>query len=270
MKLKGLLFSTVLLLSGCSMIENDSIESENNQIKDETEMEEKKLAEEPTQIEEPKEKSEEEKMIAKLPKTASVEDWNLILVGPWNELPKDFNPELVEVNNEQRIDARIEQAWNDWYQAALEAGHRLFFASGYRPVELQEANFNNKVQQNLNEGMSEEEAIDKAKEYLTEPGFSEHHTGLALDIVDEEWIVEGNGLDPEYDTQASQQWLTDTMADYGFILRYPKNKEEITGILYESWHFRYVGQENAQFIVENDLALEEYLELLALREEMEE
>src|SRR5699024_7134377 len=143
MKLKGLLFSTVLLLSGCSMIENDSIESENNQIKDETEMEEKELAEEP------KEKSEEEKMIEKLPKTASVEDWNLILVGPWNELPKDFNPELVEVNNEQRIDARIEQAWNDWYQAALEAGHRLFFASGYRPVELQEANFNNKVQQNL-------------------------------------------------------------------------------------------------------------------------
>ena len=88
-----------------------------------------------------------------------------------------------------------------------------------------------------------------------------------MDIVDEEWIVAGNGLMPEYDTQESQQWMVDTMADFGFILRYPESKEDVTGIQYESWHFRYVGEENAQFIIEHDLVLEEYIELLQLREE---
>jgi hypothetical protein len=69
-------------------------------------------------------------MLEELPETASLDDWNLILVGPWNELPEEFNPELVEVDNQQRIDARIEEAWNNWYQAALEAGHRFIFCIG--------------------------------------------------------------------------------------------------------------------------------------------
>jgi len=171
------------------------------------------------------------------------------------------------VDNEQRIDERIVDAWNSWKEAALEAGHRLFLASGHRTVERQSSNFDQQVNEYLNEGLSEEEAVERAKEYLTEPGHSEHHTGLALDIVDEEWIMEGHGLIPEYDTQDSQQWLVDTMTDYGFILRYPKGKEETTGIEYESWHFRYVGEENAKFMAENDLTLEEYVELLQLRDE---
>lgn len=263
MKFKSLLLSSVLLLSACSVINNQSSEQEPENIDEQVETE-------PEEEEQSEELSFEEKMVEELPETASLDDWNLILVGPWNELPEEFNPELIEVDNQQRIDARIEEAWNNWYQAALEAGHRLFFASGYRSIELQETNFNQTVQENLNAGMSEEEAIESAKEYLTEPGYSEHHTGLALDIVDEEWIVAGKGLIPEYEIQSSQQWLVDTMADYGFILRYPEGKEEITGILYEPWHFRYVGIENAQFIVEHELALEEYLDLLALRDEMNE
>lgn len=263
MKFKSLLLSSILLLSACSVIDNQSSEQEPENIDEQVETE-------PEEEEQSEELSFEEKMLEELPETASLDDWNLILVGPWNELPEEFNPELVEVDNQQRIDARIEEAWNNWYQAALEAGHRLFFASGYRSIELQETNFNQTVQENLNAGMSEEEAIESAKEYLTEPGYSEHHTGLALDIVDEEWIVAGKGLIPEYETQASQQWLVDTMTDYGFILRYPEGKEEITGILYEPWHFRYVGLENAQFMVEHELALEEYLDLLALRDEMNE
>src|SRR5699024_3911571 len=250
MKFKSLLFSSVLLLSACSVIEDQPLEQETENVEEQTE----------TEAEEQEEVSWEEQMVEKLPETASLDDWNLVLVGPWNELSKDFKPELVEVNNQQEIDARIESAWDAWYQAAVEAGHRLFFASGYRSIELQEINFDSTVQQNINAGMSEEEAIEKAKEYLTVPGHSEYHTGLALDIVDEEWIVEGNGLDPEYETQASQQWLVDTMTDFGFILRYPENKEEVTGILYEPWHFRYVGKENAKFIVDHELALEEYID----------
>lgn len=217
---------------------------------------------------EPIELSEEEILAQKLPATAKIEDWNLLLVNPWQALPEDFKLNLVTVNNDQQIDTRIMEDWDSWYNAALDAGHRLFFASGYRSVDRQRTNFNNTYEGYLNEGYSEDEAFGKTKEYLTEPGHSEHHTGLALDLIDEEWVNAGRRLEPDYDTQASQQWLVSTMSDYGFILRYPKGKEDITGIQYESWHFRYVGQDHARFMKEHNLVLEEYIELIRLRDEM--
>lgn len=247
------------LLSACSgvdtPVENESIE------------EQEQVENPQDQDEEVEELSVEEKMIQSLPEEANLEDWNLVLVNPWEALPEGFELDLVEVDNDQRIAQMVEPAWNRWKEAALDAGHRLFLVSGHRTIERQENNFNNQFQEYLNEGLTEEEARERTMEYLTEPGHSEHHTGLALDIVDEEWIVAGNGLTPEYDTQESQQWMVDTMADFGFILRYPESKEDVTGIQYESWHFRYVGEENAQFIIEHDLVLEEYIELLQLREE---
>lgn len=210
----------------------------------------------------------QEKLALELPANADLEDWNLILVNPWEALPSEFDPNLVVVMNEQQIDSRIKQAWEDWYKAALDAGHQLFFASGHRTVERQSSNFNRTYNNYLSEGYSKEEALLKTKEYLTEPGHSEHHTGLALDLLDQQWVASGRTLEPDYDTQASQQWLVDTMSDYGFILRYPKGKEEITGIQYESWHFRYVGVEHAHFMELHDLVLEEYIELVKLRDEM--
>lgn len=257
-----ILFSVSLaLLFGCS----NNNESQNETIGNESE----EVTNSGNSADESRELTQEEKLVEELPEASNLEDWNLILVGPQYALPDAFEPRLVEVDNEQFVDERIEEAWYSWKEAALQAGHRLFFASGYRSIEHQRANFNNTYENYLNEGYSEAEALDRTKDYLTEPGHSEHHTGLALDIVDEEWIVAGNGLIPEYDTQASQQWMMDTMADYGFILRYPAKKEDITDIQYESWHFRYVGEENAQYIVANDLVLEEYIELLELREELQ-
>lgn len=241
-----LLFITTFLIS-CSTGESPNIE-------------ENEIAEESSQMQE--KLSNEEILLSELPEVASHEDWNLILVNPFQALPDNFEIELAEVDNEQRIDSRIVDAWMSWKEAALQEGHRLFFASGYRDVTRQENNFNRSIQEYMDEGMTEEEAIEKSKEYLTEPGHSEHHTGLALDIVDEEWIVSGQGLEPEYENEASQKWLVSTMSDYGFILRYPDGKEESTGINYEPWHFRYVGVENAKFIEENNLTLEEYIELL--------
>ena len=203
----------------------------------------------------------QEKLALELPANADLEDWNLILVNPWEALPSEFDPNLVVAMNEQQIDSRIIQAWEEWYKAALDAGHQLFFASGHRTVERQSSNFNRTYNNYLSEGYSEEEALLKTKEYLTEPGHSEHHTGLAFDLLDQQWVASGRTLEPDYDSQASQQWLVDTMSDYGFILRYPKGKEEITGIQYESWHFRYVGVEHAHFMELHDLVLEEYIEL---------
>lgn len=210
----------------------------------------------------------QEKLALELPANANLDDWNLILVNPWEALPSEFDPNLVVVMNEQQIDSRIIQAWEEWYKAALDAGHQLFFASGHRTVERQSSNFNRTYNNYLSEGYSEEEALLKTKEYLTEPGHSEHHTGLAFDLLDQQWVASGRTLEPDYDSQASQQWLVDTMSDYGFILRYPKGKEEITGIQYESWHFRYVGEEHARFMELHDLVLEEYIELIKLRDEM--
>lgn len=234
-------------LMSCTKVEDQEIEV-NEQVEENSPIEE--------------ELSSEEILLSRLPEDASQEDWNLILVNPFQALPDDFDIELVEVDNEQRIDSRIVEAWTNWKEAALQEGHRLFFASGHRDVSRQASNFNRTTQEYMDEGLTEEEAIEKSKEYLTEPGHSEHHTGLALDIVDEEWIVSGQGLEPEYDEEDSQKWLVSSMSDFGFILRYPKGKEKITGINYESWHFRYVGIENAKYIEENDLTLEEYVELL--------
>lgn len=259
MRLTTLLITSLFLLGACSETGSQLEESPADEVEEEQV--------ENQQDEEVEEPSEEEKMVQSLPESAELEDWNLVLVNPWEALPEDFEPQLVQTDNDQQIDQRIEAAWNNWKEAALDAGHRLFLASGHRTVERQKNNFDNQLQAYLNEGLPEEEARERTMEYLTEPGHSEHHTGLALDIVDEEWIIAGNGLEPEYDTQESQQWLVDTMADFGFVLRYPEGKEEVTGIQYESWHFRYVGEENAQFMVEHQLTLEEYIELLQLREE---
>lgn len=212
------------------------------------------------------EEQERQELIDQLPEEADTDDWNLILVNNWLPLPEDFDVELAEVDNEQLIDERIVDAWNEWKQAAEEAGHNLFFASGYRSVERQTNNYNNRIQSYIQEGYSEEEAVQLTEEYIAIPNHSEHHTGLALDIVDQEWIADGQGLVPEYDTQESQQWLVETMQNYGFVLRFPEGKEELTDINYESWHFRYVGPENAAFMVEYDLVLEEYYELLEERQ----
>lgn len=277
---------TALMLAGCTRIEQWMGEEEQTTIHMELTEEQLELfdpnehedfngtieitvvEEEPMEEEEIEEPVDEEHqaLLDSLPEEASTEDWNLILVNHWNALPDDFEVELEEVDNEQLIDERIVDAWNEWKQAAQEDGHRLFFASGYRSVERQTTNYESRIARYVEEGYSEEEATELTEEYIAIPGYSEHHTGLALDIVDQEWIAEGNGLVPEYDTQESQQWLVETMADHGFILRYPEGKEEITDINYESWHFRYVGVENAQFIEEHGLVLEEYVELLEERE----
>lgn len=246
-----LLFMTTFLMS-CGTGANQQIEA--NETVEENSSSEEVL-------------SKEEQLLKELPEGVSSEDWNLLLVNPVQALPDDFEVDLVEVDNEQKIDSRLVEAWTSWKEAALQDGHRLFFASGHREVSRQESNFNRTVQEYMDEGMTEAAAIEKAKEYLTEPGHSEHHTGLALDIVDEEWIVSGKGLEPEYEGEESQKWLVSTMADYGFILRYPEGKEEVTGINYEPWHFRYVGVDNAKFIEKNNLTLEEYVELLIMAEQ---
>ena len=143
--------------------------------------------------------------------------------------------------------------------AAKEAGFNMVLVSSYRSYDLQKQVYNQSISDNQSQGMSYDDAVAETKKYVAFPGSSEHQTALAIDIVDDEWLATGKGLIPEYDQTASQKWLVQTMKDYGFILRFPKHKEDLTKISYESWHFRYVGKENAAYIIDHDLSLEEYI-----------
>ena len=142
-------------------------------------------------------------------------------------------------------------------QAGREAGLDLVVTSGWRSGAYQEQLFEDKVGRVMAEtGLGRAEAEELAAAEVARPGTSEHQLGLAVDII--------SNAHPELDESWAQteeaEWLKENCADYGFILRYPPDKSGITGIVWEPWHFRYVGEEAAQYIMENGLCLEEYLE----------
>lgn len=199
---------------------------------------------------------------------AQTSDWELLLVNKDHPLSKDYEASITfeEVDGEP-MDARIVDAYNEMKTAAKAAGYDLYLGSAYRSIEHQQYNYDWNVDFYMEEGLSEAEAKAKTEELIAVPGYSEHHTGLALDILDAEWFqTHDDPYQADYDTQESQHWLVKHAPDYGFILRYPKGKEKETGINYESWHFRYVGIENAKYITEHQLTLEEYLKQLAGQE----
>ncbi|EOL43898.1 hypothetical protein RV11_GL001087 [Enterococcus phoeniculicola] len=211
----------------------------------------------------PKEKSTTKK--ERLPES-NVDDWNLVLVGPKNKIKTEIQEDqLTSLSNGFEVDKRIAKDYEALAEAAKKAGHPLVMISAFRSVSYQEEVFSEGVSQNMSKlGVSEEEATKEAKKTMTEPGYSEHHTGLALDVVDEEWNTNyvGSVLDARFGNEAGAKWLADNAAKYGFIIRYPKNQEKITAITYEPWHIRYVGPENAEYIHEHEITLEEYLDLL--------
>ena len=133
-------------------------------------------------------------------------------------------------------------------------GLRFVVCSSYRSTELQHKLFEEDLTARMNKGMSYEEAYAATAAYTMPPGHSEHCTGLAMDIVS----YYHQQLDTAQENTAETRWLQAHCWEYGFILRYPADKTNITGIAYESWHYRYVGKEVAKYITENNLTLEEY------------
>ena len=184
-----------------------------------------------------------------------IPDWNLTLVNPWNPLSEDYTISLTQLKNGQAVDARCYPALQDMMDACRGAGLEPLICSSYRTQEKQERLFENKVSQFLAKGLSKESARTEAAKVVALPGTSEHQLGLAVDIVDAGYQLLDDG---QADTPV-QQWLMEHCWEYGFILRYPKEKEALTGIIYEPWHYRYVGKEHAQTIYDSGLCLEEYL-----------
>lgn len=146
----------------------------------------------------------------------------------------------------------------DLLAAAGEEGYQYWIASAYRSKERQQELVDEDVARYMAQGMSRQEALAKTYEQTMPAGKSEHETGLALDIL----CSENLNMDETQAEEPGNKWLVEHAHEYGFVLRYPADKEEITGIFYEPWHFRYVGKEVAVFLRENELTLEEFWEIL--------
>lgn len=178
-----------------------------------------------------------------------------MLVNKWNLLPESRNPSLTQLKNGHAIDERAYPDLQDMMDDCRAAGRNPLICSSYRTMDKQKKLYRNKVDEYLAQGYSQESAESAAGEPVAVPGTSEHQLSLALDIVD----VVNQVLDERQENTEVQKWLMKNSWKYGFILRYPTDKSDITGISYEPWHYRYVGKEPAKEIYETGICLEEYL-----------
>jgi len=184
------------------------------------------------------------------------EEYYLLLANAENPLPQDWSIQTEEVQNGYEMDKRAAPAMREMIQAAKEDGVELMLCSAYRSIEKQQQLFDRSQQAYMAQGMSEEEAYAKTATETAIPGTSEHQTGLAADIVTPTYQM----LDAGFADTPAGQWLSEHATEYGFVLRYPQDKQEVTGIIYESWHYRFVGKTHAKLMKESGLCLEEYLQ----------
>lgn len=183
--------------------------------------------------------------------------WNLLVVSLTREIPEGYSPEVVEVvNSGHDLDKRVAPYYEEMYYAAKKEGIILTPFSGNRSYERQRINYNNLTETYMAQyGLDRAEAQKKAATVILPPGTSEHNIGLAMDICN---VYDSFADSDEY------AWLMENAYKYGFILRYPKGKEDVTGIVFEPWHWRYVGVEYAKKIRDSGLCLEEYLDSVGI------
>lgn len=180
------------------------------------------------------------------------DDWRLVLVNYDHELPDTFETQIVHEYNVD-MDSRIVEPYRQMHDAALKDNIKLWLSSGYRNDDRQQRLYEEEVEAYYRTGISYEEAVSKASKSVAPPGTSEHITGLAVDL---------NGVLENFGGTKESEWLLAHAQDYGFVLRYPEDKQDITRIKYEAWHYRYVGVENAKKMKELNMCLEEYVDYL--------
>lgn len=180
----------------------------------------------------------------------------LLLVNPWNTVPEDLSVRLAGTERDYQVDVRCAAALEQMLADCREAGGSPYICSAYRTQDYQQMLFDNKVQRVLAMGIyTYEQALAVSAMSVAVPGTSEHQLGLAVDII-HEWYP---NLDQWQQYTDTQVWLMGNSWRYGFILRYPNGSSDITGIIFEPWHYRYVGCETAKEIYEQGITLEEYL-----------
>lgn len=194
-------------------------------------------------------------------------DWTLILVNQSYPLDASYTPEIAYIpekyiinSSANRFDSRAITALTSMIQAAEKEGITLRVTSAYRDMAYQQGLFESKVKEIMNsQSVDRATAESEAAKYVAIPGTSEHCTGLAVDIVSANYFTQNKELNENFEQTEEFKWLDENAASYGFILRFPKGKEEITKISYEPWHYRYVGVENAESMKSQGVTLEEYL-----------
>ena len=247
MKKLCLLLALLLLLSGCGAEEPDRGQALSEQVAppETAHNIEVTWAEEPEETEPQAPAAPEPE--SDLPEV-DPESWELALDNAEHSIG-EYAPPLAEVEG-MPVDERIVEPLTDFIAAARAEGLSVYLSSAYRDYANQAYLYNRKVEQ-----YGGDEAMAAA--IVAPPGTSEHQTGLACDITDQYYELKNSSLE---DT-ALFQWMSQHCQEYGFIVRYPKDKENVTGIIYEPWHFRYVGKEAAAYIMEHGLCLEEFLAL---------
>lgn len=178
-------------------------------------------------------------------------DWKLILVNRWHPIPEDYEIAFTELQNDHRVDSRIYPELQAMFDDARAQGILPKISSSYRTAEMQKQMMEDKIVEFQNQGYSYEDAKTLAEQWVAIPGTSEHQIGIAVDITTADW--------QQQDASVVWDWLNNNCYKYGFIMRYPEDKSEITGVMGEPWHYRYVGKEAAFEIFEKDVCLEEYL-----------
>jgi len=187
----------------------------------------------------------------------------IILVNPWNYVPADYEPDLVSLTSAHGVQGSlVDSSCYDDLIAMIDDCNKVcpqaYVVSSYRTHQMQTDNYNRKVQYYVNLGYDQATAEKEAATIIAIPGTSEHQLGLAVDIIDTRlWALEWEQAD-----LPAQKWLMENCWMYGFILRYPYDKIDVTGIIYEPWHYRYVGKELAAELHELGFTLEEYVHSL--------
>lgn len=187
-------------------------------------------------------------------KEKEIDDWRLILVNIDNPLPEGFEPELASIDKTRKFDARAIDYLLQMLADMKSAGYKnIWPQSTYRSVERQQEIFDKKVSYYMNLGKNRKEAEKLTLQKINKPGTSEHNLGLAVDF---------NNVDYKFESTKEYKWLVENAENYGFILRYARDKTQITKVDCEPWHWRYVGEENAKKMNELNMCLEEYISYL--------
>lgn len=181
---------------------------------------------------------------------------DIVLVNGNHPIDEYKRVDLIRVFDKQFVSYEAYRPFLDMFAQMKKEGLEPIVCSSYRSIEKQEDLFQGKCQQYLAKGYALDQAQELASQWVARPYCSEHHTGLAVDIVSRE----NERLDESQEQTAVHRWLAKNSWKYGFILRYPRGKKEKTKVNYEPWHYRYVGKEHARIIYQKDITLEEYLE----------
>lgn len=248
--------------------EPETDKKEEDPVKDEPEKDEKE--EKPAEDEKDEEPEQEEPVVNNTATTldyttkegieAILNDPYMIFVNRDNRVSKDFVPsDLVAYDGGYKLNRTCSEALKKLTNAGRKAGYNYILYSGYRSYSSQYNKYYNKIAYWEDQGYSNEKAIELTDQYYAPPGASEHHTGLAADVCIPSIVNKYACLHENYDQTAEFKWFAAHAHEYGFILRYPKGGESITGYNYEPWHFRYVGVEIATDIYNRGITMEEYV-----------